>query len=70
MGWIRSAWAINRGCSTFITASQPAAMTMSTPGVASGFVARATSTGGAHARNGPKNGIAISRPDAEAVAAA
>ena len=61
---------MSRGCSTFITASQPAAITTITETVESPFETRATSTGGAQAKNGPKNGIAIRRPAAAAVAAA
>ena len=67
IGWIPTAPCMIRGWSTFITTNQPAAIRAVTGSSASGLKRRATITGGIHATNGPKNGIAMRMPAAAAV---
>src|SRR3954466_15557321 len=64
IGWIPTACAMSRGWTTFMTRNQPTPIAIRAGSVASGFTRMATSTGGTHDTNGPKNGIAMSRPDA------
>ncbi len=62
IGWIPTAPCMIRGWSTFMTTIQPMPMSTIDGTSASGLNTSAATTGGAHARNGPKNGMAISRP--------
>ena len=52
-----------------MTMSQPMAMTAIVGRRASGRTTTATRTGGSHATNGPKNGMAMRTPAAAAVTA-
>ena len=62
IGWIPTAPCMSRGWRTFITTNQPMPIRMSAGSSAPGTKKSATTTGGAHATNGPKNGIAMSTP--------
>ena len=59
-----------RGWRTFITTIQPAPIRISAGSADSGWRTSATTTGGAHEMNGPKNGIIWSRPASTEVSAA
>ena len=64
MGWMPTAPCMIRGWRTFITTIQPAPIRIAAGNSTSGLVTRATRIGGAQARNGPKNGMAMSSPAA------
>ncbi len=69
IGWRPTASAISRGWRTFMTTNQPTIMIASVGRMSPGSVKTATTTGGAQDTNGPKNGIAMSRPEAAVVTA-
>ena len=57
IGWMPTAPCMIRGWRTFMTTNQPAPIRISAGSADSGWRTRATTTGGAHETNGPKNGI-------------
>ena len=67
IGGIPTASAIRRGWTMFMITNQPIAIPMSAPTVASGTLTNATRTGGTHATNGPKKGIAMRTPAVAAI---
>ena len=70
IGWMPTAPDIIRGEMTFIVTNHAMPITISTGRTALGSNRSATATGGIQDTNGPKNGIAWSRPAATVVSAA
>src|SRR5215510_976932 len=56
-GWMPTESAITRGWMMFMTTNQPTSMMASIASTGASGVTAATTTGGAHDTNGPKNGI-------------
>ena len=69
IGWMPTASCMSRGWRTFMTMNQPTPMHAIVGRSASGRTTIATRTGGSHATNGPKNGMAMRTPAAAEVTA-
>src|ERR1035437_1401957 len=66
-GWRPTASAMRRGWMMFINTNHPTTMMIMAGSATSGLKKMATSTGGTHEMNGPKNGMACRMPDDAAV---